>query len=346
MKEKVFVGLSGGVDSSVSAALLKEAGFDVTGVFIKTWNPEWLKCDWKEDRRDAMRIAVELDIPFITIDLEKEYKEAVADYMIEEYKKGRTPNPDVMCNKHVKFGSFLDKALDMGAQYIATGHYAQNIDNKLALSADKEKDQTYFLWTLTNNQLKHIKFPVGKYTKEEVRKLAKKFNLPTAQKKDSQGVCFLGKFDIKDFLSHYVEASEGNVLNEEGNVIGRHDGAIFYTIGQRHGFVIKDKGIKDSRMYVILKDLDNNTITVASEKKEGEKPFETTEAKLGSLNWIESKPEGKVKSRIRHRQSPQDCIITGDRVKFEEPQSLAVGQSVVFYNSKYCLGGGIIEEVL
>lgn len=201
--KKLFVGMSGGVDSSVSAALLKEAGYHVTGVFLKVWQPDFLPCNWKEERLDAMRVAAVLDIPFVTIDLEKEYKEEVVDYMIAEYRRGRTPNPDVMCNKEIKFGAFLKKALAMGADAVATGHYAQNMFNPAAgtvglwemrESADTDKDQTYFLWTLTQERLSKILFPIGHLTKPEVRKLAQKFGLPTAEKKDSQGLCLSARW--------------------------------------------------------------------------------------------------------------------------------------------------------
>jgi tRNA-specific 2-thiouridylase len=214
IKKRVFVGMSGGVDSSVSSALLKKAGFDVTGVFIKTWSPDFMECTWKDERLDAMRVCAKLDIPFITLDLEKEYKEKVADYMIEEYKKGRTPNPDVMCNKEIKFGAFFNWAMSRGADYVATGHYARTLKKKsgevmLSAGNDDNKDQSYFLWNIKKEHLDKTLFPVGHLEKSEVRKLAKKFNLPTATKKDSQGVCFLGKVDMKDFLEHYIRPKRG-----------------------------------------------------------------------------------------------------------------------------------------
>ena len=203
-KKTVFVGMSGGVDSSVSAALLKKQGFDVVGVFIKTWHPDFIKCNEEEERRDAMRVATHLNIPFLTFDFEDVYKKEVADYMISEYKAGRTPNPDVMCNKEVKFGAFLKKAISMGADFVATGHYAENRKNNLVKGKDPAKDQSYFIWTLKQKQLSKILFPVGNLNKTEVRKLAKKFKLPVAEKKDSQGICFLGAVDLKDFLKHYI----------------------------------------------------------------------------------------------------------------------------------------------
>jgi tRNA-specific 2-thiouridylase len=200
----VFVGVSGGVDSSVSAALLKDAGYTVVGVFIRTWTPDFIECTWREERRDAMRVCAHLGIPFLECDAEEAYKKGVADYMIEEYKKGNTPNPDVMCNREVKFGVFWEFAKAHEADFIATGHYALN-QYQLERSKDTAKDQTYFLWTLTQDDLEHTLFPIGHLEKKEVRKLAEKYKLPTATKKDSQGVCFLGPLDMKDFLKHYIE---------------------------------------------------------------------------------------------------------------------------------------------
>ncbi len=230
INKKVYVGMSGGVDSSVSAYLLKKAGYDVTGVFIKVWQPENIECTWKEDRLDAMRVAAELEIPFVTLDLEAEYKKEVIDYMITEYSQGRTPNPDVACNKYVKFDGFLKWALQEGADYIATGHYTQNIYNQreetfeIKASRDSDKDQGYFLWTLGQEKLKHILFPVGAMQKSEVRAIASEAGLYTAAKKDSQGLCFIGKLDIKEFLKEYITPQRGRVLNVDGKIIGHHDG--------------------------------------------------------------------------------------------------------------------------
>src|SRR3989338_1920286 len=236
---RVFIGLSGGVDSSVSAALLKKEGYEVTGVFIKVWQPDWISCTWGEDRLDAMRICAKLGIPFITLDLSKDYKRRVVDYMIAEYRAGRTPNPDVMCNAHVKFGGFYKFSRKNGADFVATGHYAQiklqASSLKLLTSADKEKDQSYFLWQIKQEQLTNILFPVGGLEKPEVRKLAKKFGLSTAEKKDSQGLCFLGKIDVKEFLKHFIKQKPGKVLNEKEEVVGEHSGAVFFTLGERHG---------------------------------------------------------------------------------------------------------------
>ena len=243
MNKKVFVGISGGVDSAVSALLLKQEGYDVTGVFIKVWQPDFVECTWKEDRFDAMRVAAQLDIPCVTLDLEKEYKEGVIDYMIEEYRNGRTPNPDVMCNREVKFGAFYNwvKEQDKDA-YIATGHYAKIVDSGqgLGTSKDTNKDQTYFLWALKKELLPSIIFPVGHLEKSDVRALAEKYNLPVSKKKDSQGLCFIGSIDIKTLLKKYIDEKVGEVLNEKGEVIGVHEGVMFYTINNLHVSVINN----------------------------------------------------------------------------------------------------------
>lgn len=365
-KKKVFVGLSGGVDSSVSAALLKKEGYDVIGVFIKVWHPDFLLCDWKKDRLDAMRVCAKLEIPFLTFDFEKEYKEEIIDYMISEYKEGKTPNPDVMCNKQIKFGAFLKKALEMGADYVATGHYARlrqefSIFNskfsntktiKLLVGADNNKDQSYFLWALTQEQLKHILFPVGEFEKKEVRKLAEKFRLLNAKKKDSQGLCFIGKLDMKDFLKNYIKEKKGGVLDKSGKIIGYHDGATFLTIGQRHGFVITDKGTHDKPYYIILKDIKNNTVTVSHTTSELSLQVDRKNIDIKNENWINGEiPDmsKKYKARIRYRQELQNCKITLESnsqvvLKFDESQDTAtVGQSVVVYDEEECLGGGIIK---
>lgn len=349
-KKKVFIGMSGGVDSSVSAALLKKAGYDVTGVFIKVWQPDWITCTWKEDRLDAMRVAAQLEIPFVTLDLEKEYKEEVVDYMIREYKLGRTPNPDVMCNRYVKFGGFFSWAMKQGAEFVATGHYAQVIKNNKGLyelhaGDDVNKDQSYFLWTLTQEQLSKTLFPVGNIEKPEVRKIARKFKLVTVDKKDSQGLCFIGKIDVKEFLLHYIDLKKGDVLSGEGDVIGEHDGAFFYTIGERHGFTITKKTPNDEPYYVISKNIDSNTITV-SYKIEGNLPNALAGVSLRDINWNQGKiPEGdNLYARSRYRESLQRVVkINENFVIFQNPQStLSPGQSLVVYDGPICLGGGII----
>ncbi|MDQ3076595.1 MAG: tRNA 2-thiouridine(34) synthase MnmA [bacterium] len=350
--KKVFVGMSGGVDSSVTAALLKKEGYDVTGVFIKVWSPDWLPCTWKDERRDAMRVAAHLDIPFFTFDFENEYKKAVADYMIDEYKKGRTPNPDVMCNKEIKFGSFLKKALEMGADYIATGHYVQNIDTTLIEGVDTNKDQSYFLWTIPTEDLTSVLFPIGSFQKSEVRALATKFNLPTASKKDSQGLCFIGKVEMKEFLKHYIESNPGNVVNEKGEIIGIHEGAVFYTIGQRHGYSLTKKSATDTPYYIVKKDIDANTLTVSQKLEEDSlktiKRIILSEVNIRGESIDVTKKYG---ARIRYRQGKQFCTITKDEnnnfeIEFDIPQQgVSLGQSVVIYSGLVCLGGGIIKKV-
>ncbi len=343
-KETVFVGVSGGVDSSVSLAILKEQGFDVVGCFIKTWQPDFIECTWKEERRDAMRICASLDVPFLTIDAEQEYKNAVGMYMVNEYKAGRTPNPDVMCNKEVKFGVFLKKALELGADFVATGHYARTKDGKLFKGEDESKDQSYFLWTLTSDQLKKVKFPIGHLQKSEVRKIAEKYDLLTAKKKDSQGVCFLGPIDMKDFLSHYIDIKIGYVLNTKGEKIGHHDGALFYTLGERHGFTITEKGIEDKRLYVVDRNLEKNTITVSKNIKD-ENNSQNKKIKLEKINWITKPEKGKeYLGRIRYQQELKPCKVEGEFVIFDDFQDMVVsGQSVVVYDGEECIGGGIIS---
>ncbi len=345
--KKVYVGLSGGVDSSVSAHLLKEAGYDVEGVFIKVWYPEFLECNWKEERRDAMRVCAHLDIPFHELDLSKEYKEEVADYMISEYKKGRTPNPDVMCNRYVKFGGFLKWALLNGADYVATGHYAKNIGDALVAGADEGKDQSYFLWTLTKEQLSHVLFPVGHLQKSEVRAIAEKEGLSTASKKDSQGICFLGDISMKDFLTHYIKEEKGNVLNEEGVVIGEHDGALFFTIGERRGFRITKKTPNDKPYFVVSKDIEQNTITVSDKEGKDNPVFNASSVKLCDMVMRKDNADGGYQARLRYRQTLFPCKLDGNTATFNEPQkAVAVGQSLVLYRDNECVGGGIIEEIL
>jgi len=362
-RKKIFIGMSGGVDSSVSAALLKREGHDVTGVFIKVWQPDWIECNWKEERLEAMRAAAHIGIPFITLDLEKEYKEGVIDYMIAEYAAGRTPNPDVMCNREVKFGAFWRWAKEKGADYIATGHYARNEDNRLLKGVDSNKDQSYFLWTLTQDDLKHVMFPVGGMTKPEVRKLARKFKLPNAEKKDSQGLCFIGKVDVKEFLAHYTKgnpaAKYGKVLNEAGQIVGTHPGALFFTIGERHGFEIDaaHKTPGDKPYYVVAKDMKANTVAVSNKDTSGALAGAVKTVCISRVNWISGVPKigQELQVRSRYRQalylSKAVSISNGGKtedikatIEFDKPQdTLTPGQSLVIYDGEVCVGGGIIE---
>ncbi|MFA6353898.1 MAG: tRNA 2-thiouridine(34) synthase MnmA [Candidatus Paceibacterota bacterium] len=401
MKKKkiVFVGLSGGVDSAVSAALLKKQGYEVVGVFIKTWHPEFLECNEEEERIDAMRVAAFLDIPFLTFNFEEVYKKEVADYMIREYRLGRTPNPDVMCNKEVKFGAFLKKALSMGADFVATGHYAQvsksentfsreypashcHHSNKYYLlrSPDDTKDQSYFLWTLKQEQLNKILFPIGNLKKSEVRKLAKKFNLPVAEKKDSQGICFLGAVDLKDFLKHYIKPKRGKVIlapqeagNEEREEIGYHEGVVFHTLGERHGFTITKKTPTDGAYYIVDKDVKKNILFVSPNKNSlSESPRKILlnfRSRLGSsasvafhkenfcleienTNWISKIPEKNktYTAQIRYHSEFLPCTIKVEgseytrrvQIFFRKPILVASGQSCVIYDGDVCLGGGVV----
>ncbi len=351
-KQTVYVGLSGGVDSAVSAKRLVEAGYTVVGVFIKVWQPDFLTCNWEAERLDAMRVAAHLNIPFLTFDAEERYKTEVAEYMIREYREGRTPNPDVMCNQHVKFGAFLDFALQSGADMVATGHYAQveHLDThyELKRGVDSSKDQSYFLWTLTQDQLSHILFPVGDSTKTEIRKEAERAGIPIFDKQDSQGICFLGQVDIEEFLSHYVHTERGEVHDELGNCIGSHSGAIFYTLGQRHGFTVETKANSSLPHYVVQRDTEKNTITVSTTPR-----FivsESEKIRLTHLNWIVPKDFVALSAQFRYRQKPFTINITERNNEYvmlsvpeEGVETPSVGQSCVLYSGETCIGGGIIS---
>jgi len=392
-QKTVFVGVSGGVDSSVACVLLKEQGYNVVGVFIRTWTPDFIECTWRDERRDAMRVCAHLSIPFLECHAEESYKKGVADYIIEEYKKGRTPNPDVMCNREVKFGTFWDFAKKNGADFIATGHYTMISNSESSNSSrkvtglnvntwniseteadepsrgrrifqqknicdwvylmkrgvDPSKDQSYFLWTLTQEDLSHTLFPIGHLNKSKVRKLAKKYKIPTATKKDSQGVCFLGPLDMKDFLKHYIESKKGDVLNEDGEVVGYHEGSVFFTLGERKGFTITKKTGNEKPFYVVNKDVSKNTITVSTDPNLSKKG-ENDVYDLISTNWNLGLPDPKkvYSAQIRYHGEFLNCKIfptspTGGKVVFEKNILVAGGQSIVVYDEDICLGGGIVE---
>lgn len=346
----VFVGLSGGVDSSVAALRLKNQGYNVVGVFIKVWHPDFMICSWETERLDAMRVAAHLNIPFLTCDAEAEYRDEVAHYFIEEYRQGRTPNPDVMCNQHVKFGAFLRFARERNADFIATGHYARRIEGdsgpELHRGVDSNKDQTYFLWTLSNKQLAYTLFPVGDTPKEQIRLEAEAAGIPTATKKDSQGVCFLGHVDIPDFLSHYIDLKAGNVLNTEEKIIGTHKGAMVYTIGQRHGFTLNTSDTARTEMFIIEKNLNQNTITVSADR-----PMSTESSKF-ILNNTTLRSPVKIGEMLdiqtRYRQTPFQAVITDitpDLITLEPTTTTekpAIGQSCVLYQGDICIGGGML----
>jgi len=345
----VFVGMSGGVDSSVAAGLLKKQGYEVIGVHLKCYNLDGCA---DRDLEDARRAAEVLNIPFYVWDYEKEYKKDVMQYMINGYKKGITPNPDVMCNKEIKFGLFLEKALKMGSDYVATGHYVKirrGKKQKLFIADDKNKDQSYFLWTLTQKQLKYCLFPLSDVKKPEVRKLARKFELLNADKKDSQGICFLGKVGLEKFLKKYIKPKKGNIVDIEGNVLGRHEGVFYYTVGQRHGLYLNGvaKSPDSEPYYVSDKILKTNTIVVA--QGENNPALFKKEVRLVGVNLIDQVKNGQsVWARVRYRQplfKAKLIMNNGCKLIFLKPQKfIAVGQSAVFYTrSGEMLGGGTIK---
>lgn len=353
-RKKVLVAMSGGVDSSVAAFLLKKQDYEVVGGFMKNWSDSTFlkgenKCPWEKDQRDARIVASKLGIPFYTFNFEKEYREKVVDYMIEGYRKGITPNPDVMCNKEIKFNLFLEKAKELGFDYIATGHYARIkkrlFSNHFSLLAgkDKSKDQSYFLWALNQEQLKKALFPVGNLTKKQVRKIARKEGFITAEKKDSQGICFIGDMNLFDFLRSQIPEMEGDILTLDGKKVGTHKGVWFYTIGQRRNIGTIGGG---KAYYVVRKDMKNNILYVSENDPNSELYKKNIFA--SDQNWIEKvKFPFSCQARIRYRQPLSDCVVYSDkdgvRAEFKNPQKApAEGQSIVFYKKDVVLGGAVI----
>jgi len=343
MAKKVYVGMSGGVDSSVTAALLQQQGYEVTGVYMKNWSQDLpgFVCTWQEDYQDAKRVAVQLGLDFKMYDFETEYRHKVVDYMVREYQAGRTPNPDIMCNQEVKFKLFLETALEDGADLIATGHYARVKDGQLFAGLDKGKDQSYFLYRVTEAALRQSLMPIGELRKTEVRKLAKKLGLFTADKKDSQGICFVGKVGIKEFLLNELGPQPpGPIIDHTGREIGQHDGAIFYTIGQRHG-LHAGGGLP---YYVTRKDMKANTVYVTTDLDD--RALWSKELRLQDVHWINEKPsmDRSYQARLRYRGPLVSCTIQGKNLMLAEPQrGLAAGQSAVVYDADRVLGGAILS---
>ncbi len=351
----VYVGMSGGVDSSVSALLLKEQGYNVVGIYMKNWSKDLpgMRCPWAEDLADAKRVAVKLGIDFEVWDFEKPYHDNVVDYMLEEFRNGNTPNPDIMCNQEIKFKLFYETAIKAGADYIATGHYARSkvsTSNPLLMRAvDENKDQTYFLYRISQEALAHTLFPIGEMKKPDVKRFAEKHGLHNAYKKESMGVCFVGEVGMKDFLKEYINIEPGEIREiETEHVLGYHEGAIFYTIGQRHGlFLSGEKGVINDGMpyYVVKKDLEKNIIYVS--KNLNHETIWSKELKLRDVfirNDGVTKAPFEVQVRLRHRAPLIPARYSDGVLHFEtEIKRPASGQSAVFYDGEVCLGGGIIK---
>ena len=393
-KTKVVVALSGGVDSSVAAYLLKDQGYDLIGLFMKNWHDESVtisdECPWLEDSNDAMLVAEKLNIPFQVVDLSKDYKQKIIDYMFDEYSKGNTPNPDILCNREIKFDVFMDIALSLGADYVATGHYSRikknnnqnSIKYELHSGLDKTKDQSYFLCQLNQNQLSKILFPIGDLTKAEVRKIAKKNNLVTAEKKDSQGLCFVGKVSLPDFLQQKLKKKQGNVIEipgnsklfdkkikfvnendrllsltkdidyslKDGKIIGKHNGAYYYTVGQRKGLAIG--GYKDP-LFVISTNTQTNEIFVGEGKNHPGLIKKALKVKFSDVNWVnddynfENLGDLKLKARIRYRQKLQKISVYKHLdylfVEFEDFQTAVTkGQFLAIYDNSQLIASGVI----
>ncbi|TSI03263.1 tRNA 2-thiouridine(34) synthase MnmA [Lysinibacillus sp. BW-2-10] len=352
---RVVVGMSGGVDSSVAAYLLKQQGYDVIGIFMKNWDDtdENGVCTATEDYDDVIKVCNQIGIPYYAVNFEKQYWDKVFTYFLEEYKAGRTPNPDVMCNKEIKFKAFLEHAMKLGADYLATGHYAR-VDERdgevvMLRGIDNNKDQTYFLNQLSQEQLQHVMFPIGHIAKPEVRKIAEEAGLATAKKKDSTGICFIGERNFKEFLSQYLPAQPGKMETFDGQVMGTHDGLMYYTIGQRHGLGIGGDG---EPWFVLGKDLKRNALYVGQGFHHD--ALYSTSLKAVNMGFTSNKLKPSkfsctAKFRYRQEDSPVEVELFEDgtaRITFVEPvRAITPGQAVVLYDGDECLGGGTIDEV-
>ena len=361
--KKVVLGMSGGVDSSVAAILLKEQGYDVIGVFMKNWEEKDDNgvCLSEEDYKDVIAVAEQLEIPYYSVNFVKEYWDKVFTYFLNEYKRGRTPNPDVMCNKEIKFRAFLDYAMKIGADYVATGHYARiiheekdgNIKSVMLRGVDDNKDQTYFLCQLNQEQLEKVLFPLGNYTKPQIREIAEKYNLKTAKKKDSTGICFIGERNFNEFLSKYLPAKKGNIVNTEGKILGRHNGLMYYTIGQRKGIGIGNtKEGTGEPWFVVDKDLEKNELVVT----QGDNSVLYSKGLIATdfnfINKDEITFPLNCTVKYRYRQDDSKAVINKlneneYEVIFDKLQkAVTLGQIVVAYNGEKCLGGGVIDKII
>lgn len=348
MQKTVVVGMSGGVDSSVAAYLLKREGFRVLGLFMKNWEEEGTVCTAAQDWQDVVSVCSHLDIPFYGVNFAAEYRERVFSYFLAESKAGRTPNPDILCNREIKFDALFKKAKELGADYLATGHYARRSEEGALLRGlDPQKDQSYFLYALKSDTLKHVLFPVGALPKAEVRRLAQEAGLSTATKKDSTGICFIGERNFRQFLSQFIPFERGPIMSIEGKKMGEHVGLPFYTIGQRKGMGIGgQEGSLSAPWFVAGKDTSTNTLIVA--QGTNHPALFSSELEVEEVTWIDEEPLLPFAStaKIRYRQADQACLVDSDlKVRFEIPQrAIASGQSIVFYDGEICLGGGIIKS--
>lgn len=348
-QKTVVVGMSGGVDSSVTALITKLQGFKVVGLFMKNWdetNPDGT-CSADDDYQDVIKVCEKLDIPYYSVNFVKEYWDEVFSEFLTDYRKGFTPNPDILCNREIKFKVFYQRAKLLGANFLATGHYCQLHNGALIKGADLNKDQTYFLYAVEKEVFKDVLFPIGHLPKPKVRELAARFELATSEKKDSTGICFIGERNFKEFLSKYIESSQGNFIDVQGKVLGRHDGACFYTLGQRKGMGIGGAG---EAWFVVAKNFERNEVILA--QGQDHPALYADGVTAVEINWLTSARSGtfKCKAKVRYRQVEQPCTVTVEKnhlkVLFDHPQrAMTPRQSVVFYDGEQCLGGGIISEI-